>query len=471
MKRTGHGSILPGFMCALIMLLCSPRHVLAIDHPVLSTTRKPPVSPTSSLNISPRVTQPPPPIASGNKALPFDILHPVSANPGAVDVISGTGLLGRLIGFSPDSGVRIGGVWIGNSDYLITGGVKPRTWSFNSLLLISLNLDLTKLLSIPGASVDAELLQFNGEAANDKAGAIIGYDGLTGPKPLVRTELYKLWWRQSLFNKKLTLRIGKTVPTYDFNNVSRPIPVEDSSLKIAAVTGLLYTPIFKNPTLIGAAPGYYNSAYGITANVSTSAHSYFSVALYDGALASGVETGLREAPVFNGHYFTIGETGYTWIVGEHKLPGLMAVGGWAQTGELHAPGVKQNGAQGSYAFGSQRLWRRAAGVDNSGISGFFQFGINDSRTMIANEYAGIGLTAFGLIPRRSVDSFGAGLAWSWMNRRYGFRSNEAIIQAYYQMHLIGTAFFQPTLSFIPNPGASPQIASALAITTQVTILF
>ena len=48
---------------------------------------------------------------------------------------------------------------------------------------------------------------------------------------------------------------------------------------------------------------------------------------------------------------------------------------------------------------------------------------------------------------------------------------EAILQAYYQAHLIGTSFFEPAISYIPNPGASPQIQGAVAMTAQLTILF
>jgi porin len=398
-------------------------------------------------------------------------VEPISANPGATNIIPGTGLLGHLIGLDRIPGIRLGGLWIGNADYLFTGGVEPRTWSFNSLLLLNLNIDVEELAGIPGASLDAELLQFNGEKANAKAGAVIGYDGMTGPKPLVRTQLYELWWRQSLCAGKLVLRAGKTVPTYDFNNVSRPIPSADTSLQIPAVTGLIYTAIFKNPALIGAAPGYYNSAYGITASFAPTKHFYLTYAVYDGALATGIETGLREAPVLDGHYFTIGEVGYAWSLSAQRLIGQIAAGGWAQTGELYGPETHQEGSGGFYTFGSQRLWRRHAGLDNSGISGFFQFGINDSRTMIANEFWGAGLTGFGLIPHRPVDSIGTGLAWSWLNRRYGFRSNEAILQAYYQMHLVGTSFFEPVLSYIPNPGESPRTQGAIAITSQITILF
>jgi porin len=399
-------------------------------------------------------------------------VQPISANPGASNIIPGTGWLGSLIGLDHIPGVRVGGAWIGNADYLLTGGVKPRTWSFNSLLFLNLNIDLEKLASIPGASIDAELMQFNGEDANGKAGVLTGYDGLPGGKPFVRTGLCELWWRQSLFDNKIVIRVGKTIPTYDFNNVTRAVPTSDATLQIPAVSGLIYTPVFKNPTLIGAMPGYYNSAYGITADFAPTRNFYFTYAFYDGAVASGIQTGLRTEPVFNGHYFAIGEAGYAYSLSDEKLIGKIAAGGWAQTGELYAPGdTSQNGSQGFYTFLSQRLWRRHVGIDNSGVSGFLQFGINDSRTMIFNQYFGMGFTGFGLIPHRPVDSIGTGLAWTWLNRRYGLRSNEAILQSYYQMHLVGTSFFEPVFSYIPNPGKSSRTQGAVAMTAQVTVLF
>lgn len=465
MKRSLSRQVLAtaGMLCAISCLSSLPRDASGAD------AVPQPVSSSSPAAASPAASSTP--SSSIAKALSSDTVQPISSNPGAANIIPGTGLLGRLIGLDNIPGVRVGGLWIGNADYLFTGGVKPRTWSFNSLLLLNLNVDAAKLAGIPGASLDAELLQFNGEDANGKAGVVTSYDGLTGPKPFVRTQLYELWWRQSLFADGIVIRVGKTVPTYDFNNVARAVPTADASLQIPAVSGLIYTPIFKNPTLIGASPGYYNSAYGITANFAPTKNFYFTYAFYDGALARGIQTGLREDPVFDGHYFTIGEAGYAWSLTDQKLIGNLAAGGWAQTGELTAPGARQDGSEGFYTFGSQRLWRRNAGVDNSGVSGFFQFGVNDSRTMLVNEYFGAGVTGFGLIPDRPVDSIGTGLAWSWLNRRYGFRSNEAILAAYYQMHLIGTSFLEPVLSYIPNPGESPRTQGAVAMTAQLTVLF
>lgn len=397
----------------------------------------------------------------------------ISANPGAVNVLTGTGLLGRFLGLGPDSGVRLGGLWIGDVNYLVAGGADPRTWSFNSLLLVDLSLDLEKLLRIPGAQFGVEFLQFNGQDTNGQAGVVAGYNSLPGPPPLNRSELYELWWRQRLFDDKLIIRIGKIVPTYDFNNVVRPLTLGDDTLAIPSVSSLIYTPIFINPTLLGVLPGYYNSAYGITVTVAPTSNLYVSGGAYDGNLARGVQTGLNVTPEFNGYYFAIGEVGYAWRLGPHGMPGTVAVGGWGQTGELSSNGVTENGARGIYTFGSQRLWVRNPGLGNSGITGFFQFGINDSDTMLVNKYVGLGLTGFGLVPGRPKDSMGGGVAVSWLNQKPNpsFRDNEVMLQAYYQLHVIGDIYLQPTVTYIPNPGQNRSFSPATAISLHVTILF
>jgi carbohydrate-selective porin OprB len=162
----------------------------------------------------------------------------IAGNPGAVNIVAGTGALGRLLGLDPESGLRLGGVLVSNGNYLISGGNTPGRTSFNNLLVADLDADLDKLAQIPGASFGTALLRFDGQPTNRQAGVVTGYNGLTGAPPLDRTELYELWWRQSLFADELVVRIGKTVPTYDFGNVVRPVPVADPLLRIPAVSGL-----------------------------------------------------------------------------------------------------------------------------------------------------------------------------------------------------------------------------------------
>jgi porin len=395
----------------------------------------------------------------------------LSANPGAVNIVTGTGRLGRLLGLDKNSGFQLGGMWLADGNYLVSGGAEPRKSSFNSLLIVDLNVDLNKRLKIPGAQVGVEFLQFNGQPSNGQAGVVSGYNSLPGLLPLARSELYQMWWRQQLVGDKLTVRVGKTVPTNDFNNVTRPLQVHDLTLSIPAVSGLIYTPVFVNPTLLGALPGYYNSAYGVTATLAPTKNVYMSYGLYDGSGARGEQTGLRATPAFNGYYFNIGEIGYSWLAGAHKMPGTLAFGAWGQAGKLSAGARKEDGAQGLYAFASQRLWLRKPGVDNSGITSFFQFGTNGSNTMIVSKYAGGGFTGFGLVPKRPMDSVGTGVGVSRLNENIGFRRSETILQAYYQMHVVDDIYFQPTVTYVPNPGQSRSLSAATAITMRVTFLY
>ena len=399
----------------------------------------------------------------------------IAGNPGAVNIVAGTGELGRLIGLGPESGLRLGGVLVSNGNYLVAGGHAPGDTSFNNLLVTDLDADLEKLAHIPGASFGAALLRFDGQPTNQQAGIVTGYNGLTGAPPLDRTELYELWWRQSLLSDQLVMRIGKTVPTYDFGNVVRPVPVHDVALQIPAVSGLLYTPIFVNPTILGALPGYYNSAYGITATLAPSQRFYFSVGNYDGNVARGQQTGLRVGPTFNGYWFQIGEMGTAWLLGPGNLPGAFGIGVWNQTGKLtlSAPPriFTQNGTHGVYTFASQRLWHGERDGDATGVSGFVQLGANDSQTMFATQYLGLGLTAFGVIPGRPMDSLGAGLAWSRLNRNRELGPDEALLQFYDQVHVFGSIYLQPVLTLSPNPGEKTARAPTIAFTLQSTVLF
>ncbi len=412
----------------------------------------------------------------------------VTGNPAAVDVLPGTGLAGRLLHLPEDRGLRLGGFWLADANGLISGGAQPGKWSWNSALVVGANLDAEKLMGWKGASFGIQFLQFNGEDTNGQAGSVQGYNSLPGPEPLNRSELYQLWYRQTLFDDKVVFRVGKLVPTFDFNNVARPVATADDALSIPTVTGLLYTPVFVNPTLLGAIGGYYNSVSGVTLTLAPTENIYLSYGFYDGNIARGVQTGLT-GPEFNGYYFNIWEAGVDWVIAD-KYPGNFSAGLWYQTGFLEGPpGVSENGTGGVYLFGSQRIWSHEAtmpaldgGKDKafapkirdgqkSSVSAFFQFGANDSVTLPVNQYFGAGLTGFGLVPRRPDDSLGFGVAWSWLNPEIFARPSELMFQTYYQAHIVAGTFFQPGLTYLPTPGAGADLGGAWAVTFRVVVLF
>lgn len=400
----------------------------------------------------------------------------ISSNPAAVNIVAGTGAMQQyvenILGIKDDHGIRIGGEWVGDTNDLFSGGIPdPQRWTSNSSLLLSLTADTEKLFGLEGGLFEASFLQFNGDDTNREAGSVQGYNSLPGHPPLDRSQLYQLWYRQKLFNNKLIFRIGKSAPTYNFGNVSKPLPLDEDKLNIPAVSGLIFTPLFVNTTMLGVMPGYYNSAYGATMTVAPNKTWYLSLGAFDGSLAQGIQTGLT-GPNFNGDYFYIGETGLAWLLGNYEKPGYIGVGLWNQTGLIgEAPDPTENGASGLYIYGTQRLWYKNPGVNNQGISAFYQYGVNNSSVLPMKQYIGSGFTTFGLVPKRPNDSAGIGMALSWLNQAEFDRNTELMLQAYYQAQILKSIYAEPVISYIPTPGVSSELNPSWAATLRLIALF
>ncbi len=396
----------------------------------------------------------------------------VSGNPAATDFgVAGTGWLGRTLGLRDEWGVTLGGIWLADTNLLVAGGAQPGAWSNNSALIIGLGVDAEKLSGWRGASFGFQFLQFNGSDTNEQAGSIAGYNGLVGLPPLNRTGILEAWYLQEMKKDILKMRIGRSLPTYDFGNVTRPVTLADENQNIPAVSGLLWSPIFLNASMIGAMMGYYSPANGVTVNFTPTKSFYLNLGVYDGNRARGIQTGLRP-PTFNGYWFNIGEVGVNWQMGEDQHPGQFGIGLWRQTGVVTFRGSTDDGMGGFYMFSSQRVaFGVNPSVSNSSISVFAQLGANSSQTLPISQYYGVGATAFGLIGSRDKDSMGIGFGLSRMNQTQFQRPSEFMMQAYYQAHLFAATFLQPTVSYIPTPGLSPTLPGALATTLRLTVLF
>jgi len=412
-----------------------------------------------------------PPIPASLPSAPENVAA-VSGNPASTTYSTGTGWLGRTLGLRDEWGIRLGGLWLADTNVVVAGGAKPGGWTNNSALFIGLEIDAEKLVAWRGASFSFEFLQFNGADTNADAGSIAGYNGIVGLPPFNRSELFKAWYAQEIVKDVLKVRIGRMSPTMDFNNVLRPVTFADKDQNIPAVSGLIYSGIFLNGSMIGALPGYYNAANGVTVNFTPDKSFYLNVGAYDGNRARGIQTGVSPPELFNGYYFTIAEIGTNWVVGDGHHPGEFGIGLWRQTGVITIRGITEDGMGGVYMFGAQRI---AHGVNprvaSSAITTFFQFGVNDSETLPIRQYYSVGMTGFGLIGDRAHDSMGFGVALSRLNPNLFARASEWTFQAYYQAHLYAATFLQPTVSYIPTPGLSPNLPGALTTTMRLTVLF
>lgn len=418
---------------------------------------------------------------SAEKAKKTNIANPVpdatssiSSNPAAVNATSGSGALQdyleKKLGISNNHGISLQGAWIGDSNRLFSGGIQDaKKTTSNSVGLLDLSIDMQKFNGWKGGLFSIQFLQQNAENTNGQAGVIQGYNSLPDVYPFNRSELYALWYRQAFFDDRFFLRIGKTITTLDFNNMVKPVALDKGDPNIPAVTGLIYTPIFINPAVDGVMPGYTNTAYGITANFTPVKAWYLSYGIYDGSLASGKQTGLM-GPTFNGAFFQVLETGSDWRLGKNGLPGTLGLGLWHQSGLIRQAFLTENAATGVYLFGSQRLWYKHPGHDTSGISGFYQYGINNSSVLPMNQSIGAGLTAFGLVADREYDSLGAGFSLVWLNQRITDRKTELMFQIYYQAKIIKDIYLQPVLSYVPDPGQNRDLNPVFAGTLRVIVL-
>ena len=401
------------------------------------------------------------------------------------------------------NGFRFGGLNITDVNGILAGGLGPGKWTSNSLTIADVSIDLEKRYGWDGGLFGTEFLYYTGggpgysidgvpqgkNSPNALAGTVMGFESLDVVPLLSRAELYQLWYRQELLDKKLIVRIGKSVPTYDFNNVVKPIPLNDPQVFIPAISSALFTPLYVNPTMLGGIPGYYNSATGIVAACVPEEHIDLQYGFFDGNLAAGRQTGL-EGPHFNGYWLHLAELGANWSIGADKKPGRIGVGGWWQTGKLKTPGGPiVNGADGMYLFGSQRLYFEDRERTNNGLEFYAQFGATDSDLVLTHRYFGTGLSYFGLLPGRAEDSCGFGLAYGLMSdqpnagsiffthppgthlRTSSLGSSETILTWYYQWKVNDWVFFQPNLSTVIDPARHPDIPNAFALTLRLIALF
>ena len=133
--------------------------------------------------------------------------------------------------------------------------------------------------------------------------------------------------------------------------------------------------------------------------------------------------------------------------------------------------ITEQGAQGIYFIGTQRLWFKRPFVDRSGITFFYQFGVTNSITLPFPKYLGFGLTAFSLIPKRPDDTFGMGVALAWLNKCTFTHNTECMVQAYYQLKFIKSSFLESALTYIPQPGLPNSKPNTVTFTTRLIVLF
>jgi len=420
----------------------------------------------------------------------------IALNPQTVYTFLGWDQLGRALGLKDEWGVRVGGFLIPEFNRIASGGADPHSSHASLAVGIHTSVDLQTAFGIRGGTLGVEFLGFTGDPITHAAGCIQMFSNMDGSPPRDRVEMMQAWWHQRLFEDKLTFHIGKMNAAGHFGTVTKPVIITETHLqdRSSDISSLIWVPVGLNPTLLTILPAYYNTAYGATVHFAPTREFYASYGFFDGNLARGVQTGLKWKPHFNSYTLHIGEMGYSWRVGEHRKPGRLGVGAWAQTGDFYTPALTlEDGAEGYYLFGNQRLWYMRPNINNAGIISYFQYAHTGADSLMVNDYVGAGLSGVGLVPGRPYDTISAGMAWSGLNDLPGagaffcpetpsssndLRGHELMLQAAYLTTLVfetPKAFWtltpQLAYTYIPTPGRRPDLDAAHVFTLRFVVLF
>jgi porin len=87
----------------------------------------------------------------------------------------------KKYGIENNHGINIQGIWIGDTNPLLSGGIpNANRLTSNSILILDLSIDMEKFNGCKGGTFGAEFLQLNAQNTNIQAGSVQGYNSIPG---------------------------------------------------------------------------------------------------------------------------------------------------------------------------------------------------------------------------------------------------------------------------------------------------
>jgi len=329
---------------------------------------------------------------------------------------------------------------------------------------LRLTLDTAKLGLWRGGTLTVDFQNLAGKGqglTNRYLGGLQRISSIEAPQ---FTQVSWYFYEQKLFAGKLRIKLGKMDANKDFAYVKNGLDFVNSSAG--------YPP---NIPL----PAYPDDALGIVARFEPTDEFYAAAGVYD-ARGSGRQWGFSTALHSPQDSFSIAEIGVkpTWRIGDSRLPGRYAVGGWYDSrsfsvfpasapappntqpsGTQPAQGPMHRGNSGVYVMIDQQLYNENPGVkgDSQGLGMFLQYSWAPYEYNLIESQYGAGLVYTGLIPTRDQDV--AGLMMSLVSlsprvQKVQHRYSETVIEWFYGWHLTPAAVIKPDLQYVVTPGGA-----------------
>jgi porin len=421
-----------------------------------------------------------------------------------------TGDWGGLRADLHDQGFDIKLDYIGETLGDVSGGI-DHGFVYDGRLELSLEADLDKIMGWEGG-----LFHVTGYQIQRAGGSIAARTGaLSDPSSIEAhpsTRLFTLWLQQSLFDGKLSIRVGQLAADDEFMISPTAANLINSTFGFADTLAL---------NLPSGGPEYPLAAPGVRIQVNPTPELSLLAAVFSGDPAGDTCSGNPQLCnddgttfSFSGGTFWIGEAQYAINQGEQAegLPGVYKLGVWYQDASFadqrfgrDAAGNKvslasgavvgpenHEGNGGAYGLADQMLWRNDD--KSQSLNGFLRLGAVPSDRNLVSFYADGGLGFTGLIPTRDQDTLTFGVAYAKVSddaahldkdtRRSGdpsfpVRDEEVVLELNYLAQVTPAVTLQPDIQYILHPGGSAPdpddpdgtIPNALVVGVRATLAF
>lgn len=369
------------------------------------------------------------------------------------------------------AGIGIGGAYYAEPFY--NWGGFDEGGEYQGVLELYVNADMEKLGFWKGLCFHANGFQIHG---NSITGANIGsLMPVTSLEATDATRLFELWVQQTMFNEKVSVRLGQLAADEEF------ILSEGGGYFINGTWGW---PSITAADLPSGGPAYPLATPGVRVAVTPNDRTALLVGVYNGDPAPhcrnedpqrcnphGVDFELDDPPLL------MIEGGYTY--NPDGLRGIVKFGGWNHFGEFEhqrvdiggnliaitgKPGRPLDNNWGLYGIIDQLVWRVPGSEDPQGVGIFARvIGAPQDRNLIDWYFDG-GVTFTGMIPNRPNDAFAVGFAYtnisdtvSAFDVDFGApvaRNYEALVEICYTFEIKPGWSLQPDFQYIWQPGGN-----------------
>ncbi len=326
---------------------------------------------------------------------------------------------------------------------------------WTSELEFGFDVDMQKLVGLPGGSLHASALWIEGTDPSDRVGSLNAISNLSAP---AAARLYQLWYKQVL--GPVTAKAGQVVASDDF------MVSPSAALYFNAGFGTYptFTANINAPSYPLGAPGAV-VAWQVLEPLQAQAGVYVADAGPNDAGNHGLGWSTDHG------WVVFSEIAYEASLGGRA--GVYKLGGYYDTARFTdlTTGDSDRGNWSLYLLGDQTVYAGAEGVPTVAVFAGVGLSPQEDRNTV-HYYAQGGVNVTGLLPARPKDVLGVGVTYTGFsndfvqaNRAAGtpVTSREAIIELTYQAVITPFLTLQPDLQFVVDANQSRRDAVVLGI--------